>query len=106
MVFNTELLASVATVSVDIWQSIACFPERITSEELLDLVIYFPLQELGRFAVCIWNFFCVPMSAADSYYYSYTYDVEDDSDSDSYSYLSSAGGCFSGYDPYSDSHSD
>ncbi|KAI3823162.1 hypothetical protein L1987_04594 [Smallanthus sonchifolius] len=104
MVFNTVLVASVATVSADIWQSISCFSERISSEELLDLVICFPLQQLGQFALCLWNFFCLPLSPADSYYLSYTYDDADDSDSDSY--LSSAGGCYSGYDPYSDDHSD
>ncbi|KAL8227270.1 hypothetical protein R6Q57_017102 [Mikania cordata] len=104
MVFNTVLVASAATVSVDIWQSIACFSERISGEELLDLVVCFPLEQLGQFALCLWNFFCLPLSPADSYYHSYTYDGEDDSDSDSY--LSSASGCFSGYDPYSDDHSD
>ncbi|KAI3716487.1 hypothetical protein L1987_67399 [Smallanthus sonchifolius] len=104
MVFNTVLVASVATVSADIWQSISCFSERISSEELLDLVICFPLQQLGQFALCLWNFFCLPLSPADSYYLSYTYDDADDSDSDSY--LSSAAGCYSGYDPYSDDHSD
>lgn len=102
MVLNTMLVASAATASVEIWQAIACFSERITSEELLDLVIYFPLQQLGCFALCLWNFFCVPTWPADSY----IYDDGDYSDSDSYYNLSSAGGCFSGYDPYSDSHSD
>ncbi|KVH90845.1 uncharacterized protein LOC112521987 [Cynara cardunculus var. scolymus] len=105
MVLNTGLVTSVATVSADIWQSVACFSERITNEELLDLVVYFPLQQLGRFALCLWNFFCVPTSPVDSIYYSY-YNYDDEYDSDSDSYLSSAGGCFSGYDPYYDSHSD
>ncbi|XP_071691183.1 uncharacterized protein [Rutidosis leptorrhynchoides] len=114
MVFNTVLVASVATVSADVWQSVACFSERITSDELLDLVICFPLQQLGRFALCVWNFFCVPPSPPDAYYYSYNYydDDDDDDDTDYDSDRSSvAAGGFSGYDhgrrdSYSDSHSD
>ena len=111
MVFNTVLVASVATVSADVWQSVACFSERIGSDELLDLVICFPLQQLGRFALCVWNFFCVPPSPPDSYYYSHAYyDDDDESDYDSNSSSVGVAG-FSGYDhgrrgSYSDSHSD
>ncbi|KAI3826573.1 hypothetical protein L1987_00621 [Smallanthus sonchifolius] len=108
MVFNTVLVTSVATASADVWQSVACISERISSQELLDLVICFPLQQLGRFALCVWSFFCIPPSPPESYYYSYSYYDESDYDSD----FSSAGaGGFSGYDrgirdSYSDSHSD
>ncbi|KAK1412005.1 hypothetical protein QVD17_32922 [Tagetes erecta] len=109
MVFNTVLVATVATVSADVWQSLACISERINSDELLDLVICFPLQQLGRFALCVWNFFCVPPTPPESYYYSYSYyDDESDYDSDT---SSAAVGGFSGYDrgvlhSYSDSNSD
>ena len=104
MVFNTILIASTASVSADIWQSIACSTERISGEELLDLVICFPLQELARFVICVWNFLCLPWSPhVESYYSSYNYD-HDDEDGDEY--LSLAGVSFSGYDTYSDSHSD
>ena len=104
MVFNTILIASTASVSADIWQSIACSSERISGEELLDLVICFPLQELARFVICVWNFLCLPWSPhVESYYSSYNYD-HDDEDGDEY--LSLAGVSFSGYDTYSDSHSD
>ncbi|KAM0024918.1 hypothetical protein Hdeb2414_s0022g00621121 [Helianthus debilis subsp. tardiflorus] len=112
MVFNTVLLASVATVSTDVWQSIVCFSDRISTQELFDLVICFPLHQFGQFALCLWSFFCLPFSPGDSYYYySYTYDDHEDySGSDSHSGsgsdLSYDGGCFSGYDPYSDDHSD
>ncbi|KAJ0806629.1 hypothetical protein HanPI659440_Chr02g0091561 [Helianthus annuus] len=116
MVFNTVLLASVATVSADVWQSIACFSDRISTQELFDLVVCFPLHQFGQFALCLWSFFCLPFSPADSYfYYSYTYDDHEDysgsgpgsdSGSGSGSDLSYDGGCFSGYDPYSDDHSD
>ncbi|KAK1435238.1 hypothetical protein QVD17_00999 [Tagetes erecta] len=106
MVFNSVLVASVATVSTDIWQSIACISEPISGQELLDLVICFPLHQLAQFALCIWSFFCLPLSPVDSYYHYYTYDDEDEDEDDDDDDLSSAGGCFSGYDPYSDDHSD
>nr|XP_043611853.1 uncharacterized protein LOC122583523 [Erigeron canadensis] len=113
MVFNTVLVATVATVSADVWQSVACFSEHISSDELLDLVICFPLQQLGRFAICVWNFFCIPPSPPDAYYYSsYSYydDDDEETDYDSDATPAVAGG-FSGYDhgrriSYSDSHSD
>ncbi|KVI00268.1 hypothetical protein Ccrd_021483 [Cynara cardunculus var. scolymus] len=110
MVFNTVLVASVATVSADVWQSVACFSERINTDELLDLVICFPLQQLGRFAICVWNFFCVPPSPPDSYYYSYAYYDDDESDYDSDTSSAGVGG-YSAYDhvlrdSYSDPHSD
>nr|GEX50315.1 serine/threonine-protein kinase pats1 [Tanacetum cinerariifolium] len=84
MVFNTVLIASVATISADIWQSVACISDRITNQELLDLVICFPLQQLGRFAIVFWNFFCAPPAPPEHYAYSYSYyddtDYDDDSD--------------------------
>ncbi|GKB08049.1 hypothetical protein Tco_0836333 [Tanacetum coccineum] len=84
MVFNTVLITSVATISADIWQSVACISDRITNQELLDLVICFPLQQLGRFAIVFWNFFCVPPAPPEYYAYSYTTyddtDYDDDSD--------------------------
>ncbi|KAI3723345.1 hypothetical protein L2E82_34849 [Cichorium intybus] len=88
MVFNSALIASVATVSTDVWQSVACISDRISSRELLDLVVCFPLQLLGRFMLCVWTCFCVPPSPTDSYY-SYSYYDDDDWDSDSDSYMSS-----------------
>ncbi|PWA56819.1 hypothetical protein CTI12_AA417920 [Artemisia annua] len=100
MVFNTVLVTSVATVSADIWQSVACISDRITNEELLDLVICFPLQQLGRFALVVWNFLCVPPAPPEYYTYVYTTYDETDYDSDD-----------SGYGhgrrvSYSDSHSE
>ncbi|CAH1436522.1 unnamed protein product [Lactuca virosa] len=89
MVFNSALIASVATVSADVWQSVACISDRISSGELLDLVVCFPLQLLGRFMLCIWTCFCVPLSPTDSIF-SYAYNDDDDWDSDFDSYMSSS----------------
>ncbi|KAL4575247.1 hypothetical protein LXL04_022089 [Taraxacum kok-saghyz] len=56
-----------------------------------------PLQQLGRFALCVWNFFCVPPSPPDFHYYSHAYYYDDDeSGYDSNSSSVGVGG-FSGY---------
>ncbi|XAR59928.1 hypothetical protein NMG60_11033111 [Bertholletia excelsa] len=98
MVFNSMMVLTVANISADVWQHIACFPERISSEQLLDLVCCFPLQQLGRLAICLWTFFCLPPSP-DSYSYSYNYY---NSDSDS----SSSSPYYDDGENYYDSHSD
>ncbi|PON98040.1 hypothetical protein TorRG33x02_061140 [Trema orientale] len=78
MVFNSLLVLSVAHVSADAWQCLACFPERLSSHQLLDLVFCFPLQQLGRLALCLWTFLCLP--PPDSFYsYAYSSDSDDDS---------------------------
>ncbi|XP_004250712.1 uncharacterized protein [Solanum lycopersicum] len=66
MPFNGVLLVSVAKASAEVWQFLSCLADPIDSEELLDLVIFFPLQQLGRLALCVWTFLCVP---PDPYYY-------------------------------------
>ncbi|XP_049401577.1 uncharacterized protein LOC125865424 [Solanum stenotomum] len=66
MPFNGVLLVSVAKTSAEVWQFLSCLADPIDSEELLDLVICFPLQQLGRLALCVWTFLCVP---PDPYYY-------------------------------------
>merc|ERR1712226_250441 len=88
MVFNSLMVLSVAHVSADAWQYIACNPERLSSHQLLDLICCFPLQQLGRLALCLWTFLCLP--PPDSFY-SYAYyssssssdDDDDDDDSSS-----------------------
>ncbi|XP_021816735.1 uncharacterized protein LOC110759033 [Prunus avium] len=92
MVFNSVMVVSVAHTSAEMWQYLACLPERLSSHQLLDLVFCFPLQQLGRLALCLWTFLCVP--PPDSYY-SYSY-----SDSDA----SSSTVVYNDY--YYDSHSD
>ncbi|PIN17874.1 hypothetical protein CDL12_09462 [Handroanthus impetiginosus] len=75
MPFNSVLVVSTAHISAELWQRVACLPERISSDQLLDLVLCFPLQQLGRWALDVWTYLCVspyPLS-----YYS------DDSDEES-----------------------
>ncbi|KAL5720276.1 hypothetical protein ACHQM5_012955 [Ranunculus cassubicifolius] len=86
MVFNSVLVVSVAKFSAHVWQYIACNPERLSSDQVLDLVCCLPLQQLGRLALCLWSFFCLPQP--DSYY-SYssdsTYSSEESDGYDSHS---------------------
>ncbi|KAG5517757.1 hypothetical protein RHGRI_038215 [Rhododendron griersonianum] len=87
MVFNSVVVLSVANISADAWQYLACFPERLSGHQLLDLLCCFPLQHFGRFALCLWTFFCLPPSPP-LYYPSSSYS-HFDPDSDSYSDSSS-----------------
>ncbi|GFP95638.1 hypothetical protein PHJA_001708000 [Phtheirospermum japonicum] len=79
MPFNSVLVASTANVSAAVWQRLACLPERIGSDELLDLVICFPLQQIGRWALLVWTYLCVSPYPYDRHYYA----TDDDSDMDS-----------------------
>ncbi|XP_065878745.1 uncharacterized protein [Euphorbia lathyris] len=82
MVFNSFIIASVAHISADACQEIARIHlrDRISSQQLLDLVCCFPLQQLGNFALWIWTFLCLP--PPDSFYpYSY-YSSASSSDDD------------------------
>ncbi|XP_070053044.1 uncharacterized protein [Nicotiana tomentosiformis] len=82
MPFNGVLLVSVAKTSAEVWQFLSCLPDPIESEQLLDLVICFPLQQLGRLALCVWTFLCVP---PDPYYYRrYSYNSSASSSSSSF----------------------
>ncbi|XP_031123097.1 uncharacterized protein LOC116025867 [Ipomoea triloba] len=81
MPFSGAFLVSVATVSAEIWQRVACLPEHIPGEQLLDLVLCFPARELGRMAMHLWDFLC--FSPPTPYYgITYAYTSSDDDDSD------------------------
>lgn len=78
MPFNSVLLASTANRSAELWQQAACLPERISSDEMVDLVICFPLQQLGRWALYIWTYLCF-----SPYPHRHHYATSDYSDNDS-----------------------
>ncbi|KAF6139278.1 hypothetical protein GIB67_021488 [Kingdonia uniflora] len=84
MVFNSVVVSTVANLSANICQYIACNPERLSNQQVLDLVCCFPLQQLGRLALCLWTFFCFP--PPDSYLsYSSSSTSSDDDGEDSHS---------------------
>ena len=75
MVFSSLVVLSVARVSGEAWQWVACIGEPLSGEQLLDLLCCFPLHQLGRLALCLCSFFCLPQP--DSYY---SYLPSDDDD--------------------------
>ncbi|XP_010462385.1 PREDICTED: uncharacterized protein LOC104742976 [Camelina sativa] len=82
MVFNSATIMAVAEVSTDTWQLIWRVPssQRINTEQLLDIAVCYPVNQLSRFVLCLWTFMCLP--SQDSFY-SYTYETLSDSDSSS-----------------------
>ncbi|KAL0369944.1 UNVERIFIED_CONTAM: hypothetical protein Sangu_0312500 [Sesamum angustifolium] len=83
MPFNGVLVASTANASAELWQRLACLPERISSDRMLDLVLCFPLQQLGRWALYVWTYLCVsPYPHRRHYATSYYDDDSSDEDSD------------------------
>ncbi|CAL9086123.1 unnamed protein product [Musa textilis] len=65
MVFNAGWVTAVARASAEACQYVACNPERLSSEEVLDLLCCLPLRHLRRLAICVFSFFCVPPSLPD-----------------------------------------
>lgn len=58
MVFNSPLVVGAAEVSAEVCQCLACFPERLSSAQLLHLLFCFPFQHLHRLAICLSTVFC------------------------------------------------
>ncbi|EOA17821.1 hypothetical protein CARUB_v10006222mg [Capsella rubella] len=87
MVFNGQTVMSVAHLSAEIWQRLRRIPpsDRISSSEMLELVCFFPLQQLGRFALCLLSFLCLPPPGL-----LYPEADEDDHDDHSFVYGSSS----------------
>ncbi|KAK7359117.1 hypothetical protein VNO77_01063 [Canavalia gladiata] len=80
MVLNSMVVLTVARVSAEAWQWMACIGEPpLSSDQMLDLICCFPFHQLTRLALCLCSFFCLPQP--DSYY-PYSYFPSDDSDSD------------------------
>ncbi|KAI3826358.1 hypothetical protein L1987_00405 [Smallanthus sonchifolius] len=83
MVMNSPLVVAVANISADICQYIACNPERLSSEQVLNLIFCFPFQQFRRFALCLWTFFCFPPNT--NFYSSSSSSSSFSSDDDSHS---------------------
>ncbi|KAG6512800.1 uncharacterized protein LOC121976982 [Zingiber officinale] len=60
MVFHAGRAVAVARLSADACQYVACNPERMSSDEALDLICCLPLRHLRRLSVCIFSFLCFP----------------------------------------------
>lgn len=102
MVFSGKMVVSTVKTSVTAWQVVACLPERLTNEELINLFYRFPLQQMRRLARCLWIFLLTPTNMEMRS--RYRDDDEDDDDSD-YTYRSSGDDDFAnGDDDDSDDH--
>ncbi|OAY44374.1 hypothetical protein MANES_08G144511v8 [Manihot esculenta] len=78
MVLNSNLVVTIANVSANLCQYIACNPERLSSDQVLNLLFCFPLQRLGRLALSLWTYLCYnpnPANLSD-------FDFDGDSHSD------------------------
>ncbi|PON44086.1 hypothetical protein PanWU01x14_269210 [Parasponia andersonii] len=53
MVLNSQVVAMVAIISANLWQYIACNPERLSSHQVLDLLFCLPLRHLRRLALSL-----------------------------------------------------
>ncbi|KAJ0810742.1 hypothetical protein HanPI659440_Chr01g0030411 [Helianthus annuus] len=82
MVMNSPLVVTVANISADLCQYIACNPERLSSDQVLHLLFCFPFQQFRRLALCLWTFFCFP---TNHFYSSSSSSSSFSSDEDSHS---------------------
>ncbi|KAL0903655.1 hypothetical protein M5K25_028047 [Dendrobium thyrsiflorum] len=90
MVFYCGWVVMVARASAYWWQSIACNPERLSSDDVLNLLCCLPLYHLRRLSLRLFSFLCVPYNLPHrrryrilSYdQYSSSSSSSDDSDSD------------------------
>ncbi|EEF36913.1 conserved hypothetical protein [Ricinus communis] len=83
MVLNSNVVVRVANISANVCQYIACNPERLSSDQVLNLLFCLPLRHFGRLALSLWNYLCYnPYPSNLSAFYS---DDDDDDDDDSHS---------------------
>ncbi|CAI0433152.1 unnamed protein product [Linum tenue] len=75
MVLNSNLVVTVADVSANLCQYIACNPERLPSDQVLHLIFCVPMQQFGRLALSLWTYLCYNPNPAN-----YVSDLESDSD--------------------------
>jgi hypothetical protein len=75
MVLNSSLMVTIANVSANLCQYIACNPERLSSDQVLHLLFCLPLHHFGRLALSFWTYLCYSPTPANL----------PDSDSDAYS---------------------
>ncbi|KAF3442219.1 hypothetical protein FNV43_RR16135 [Rhamnella rubrinervis] len=79
---NSPAVVWVASVSANLWQYVACNPERLSSHRVLHIIFCVPFQSLRRLSLSLSSFLCFPFLLSSSS------DDDDDADSD-YSHLSS-----------------
>ncbi|WOG91677.1 hypothetical protein DCAR_0310927 [Daucus carota subsp. sativus] len=78
MVFNSPIIVTVAKVSANACQYIACNPQILNSDQVLHLIFCFPFQQFRRFTLCLCSVFCCPARNV------FVSDSDSDSDSEPY----------------------
>ncbi|KAL9379326.1 hypothetical protein Peur_027808 [Populus x canadensis] len=81
MVLNSSLMVTIANVSANLCQYIACNPERLSSDQVLHLLFCLPLHHFGRLALSFWTYLYYHPTSP---YLPYS-DSDADSDNDSHS---------------------
>ncbi|KAG6520020.1 hypothetical protein ZIOFF_017049 [Zingiber officinale] len=108
MVFHAGWVGAVARLSAEACQYVACNPERLSSDEALELIFCLPLRHLRRLAICIFSFLCFPPFFPDDprphlrrrrFAFRYTLSSSSSSSSSSSDEYDSAGG---GYESHSE----
>ncbi|ESR56666.1 hypothetical protein CICLE_v10023092mg [Citrus x clementina] len=79
MVLNSSVVLTIANVSANVCQYIACNPERLPVDQVLHLLCCLPLRHLRRLAFSFWAFLCY----SDNISWSSDHDSDTDTDSDS-----------------------
>ncbi|KAK9201214.1 hypothetical protein WN944_016415 [Citrus x changshan-huyou] len=79
MVLNSSVVLTIANVSANVCQYIACNPERLPADQVLHLLCCLPLRHLRRLAFSFWAFLCY----SDNISWSSDHDSDTDTDSDS-----------------------
>lgn len=79
MVFSGKVVVSTVKISAMALQIVTCLPQRLTNEELINLLFRFPLEQIQRLGRCLCIFVLTPPSLEMRSGY---HDNEDDNSDD------------------------
>ncbi|KDP39699.1 hypothetical protein JCGZ_02719 [Jatropha curcas] len=80
MVLNSNLVMTIANLSANLCQYIACNPERLSSDQVLNLLFCLPLNHLGRLTLSLWTYLCYNPNPANLTDFDFDDDEGDDDD--------------------------
>ncbi|KAL1211549.1 hypothetical protein V5N11_023556 [Cardamine amara subsp. amara] len=63
MVLNSRLVETTVNLSVDLWQYVACNPERLPRATVLHFIFCIPLLQLRRLAFSLGSYLCFDSGA-------------------------------------------
>ncbi|KAL9251906.1 hypothetical protein AKJ16_DCAP18276 [Drosera capensis] len=81
MVVNSGLVAAVAKASTELWRRAARISDdEFSSEQILSLTCFLPLQQLGRLFLSLWTYLCYSPNQGADFSYNYNHLSSDDED--------------------------